>query len=172
MLLTVWSRVVTKMGWGRMFLQEYKALLWFASPLLPSNSWQTLHRKKTSVKDPASPPLSSPVLKLQQPQERQRWQFWHFQAQIQFYFMCLMLKNFWSIIKYPKIKPKQYAGNLAFSWRHLLLSVPKALSWHCCCSARVSLQKHPRMMRVLHWQPGNMMQRGMCPLIFILTTKD
>lgn len=58
MSLTLQSREVTKMGGGGgMFLQEYKALLWFASPLLPSNGWQTLQRKKTSVKDPASSPL-------------------------------------------------------------------------------------------------------------------
>lgn len=36
MSLTVQSGEVTKMGWGRVFLQEYKALLWFASPLLPT----------------------------------------------------------------------------------------------------------------------------------------
>lgn len=52
-------------GIGRMFLQEYKALLWFVSLPLSSSGWQSLLRKKYLLKiqnSASSPLLCLPVV--------------------------------------------------------------------------------------------------------------
>lgn len=55
-----------------MFLQEYKALLWFVSPPLSSSGWQSLLRKKYLLKiqnSASSPLLCLPVVVFNNPRK-------------------------------------------------------------------------------------------------------